>query len=322
MKILIVGNVGSGKSTFLKLLKKYVNQDYYEFLDLDLVAKKIISENNIVLPEKRTEIFENVELLYKVESQVFFHMKKHVVENQKTHKTLIMEASTIIECPHILEDDDIIIHVSCKNHMAQTFNRDKVENRAELISRVQVSPWIKSIISDIEVTNNEGLEELEEKAKNIALNLNFHKTDGFQFQIDCVHSLWKKQFPKLNCFASIVKKYSSPERNIFNLNYLLYAFDKLEYTELPKSQLWVKALYLAIWFSQYQNEEFDIEQNIKALWDFSRTNNAIQELVEGSRSYISLACELIYSMNENNKSSSLSYGDGLIAYKILAEITK
>jgi dephospho-CoA kinase len=319
MKILIIGNVGSGKSTFLKLLKQYVNSDLYDFVDADLIAKQIIKEKNIILPENRTQVFEDINLLYRIENDILPFLASYFPQNGKN---LIMEASTLIECPLILDNEDIIIHVSSKNSVAQTFARDKVENRANLIAKVQVTPWVKSLISDIEVTNDSTLEALEEKAKNIAFNLNHQKTRAFNSEIDELNTIWFKQFGELSWISTILKEYTSPERTTYNHNYLLKKFKTLNSTTIEVSELWKNALYMAIWFSKFHdNNDEANESNIKELWSLAKQSNSLPKLTYGSRSYISLACELLYSLkSEDIFSPNLNHGEGMIAHNLLYKV--
>lgn len=319
MKILITGNVGSGKSTFLKMLKQYVNTEFYTFVDSDLIAKQIIKDKNLTLPDKRTQVFENHHLLYELENQILPFLESYF---PKEDKTIIMEASTLFECPLILDKNDIVIHVISKNAAEQTFSRDKIENRATLISKVQVSPWIKSLIADIQVENDSTLEELEAKAKFIAKNLNEQKTVDFNIQIAELGIYWNKHFGNIPLIDSIIKQYTSLDRSDYNQSYLLSNIMYLNNLDLEIGELWKNALYLAVYFYKYiHNDTSKNENNIQALYSLARSENLIKDLVYGSRSYLTLACELLYSVElVKPNAPNLSFGDGKIAHEIFYKL--
>lgn len=173
MNIFITGSVGSGKSTFHKLLMKHLETSLFSPIDLDKEAKKIIIENNIEIPYDKNSLFLNQQELFYIEKQVWKHVS---IDNSKNN---VIEASTFWECPMLFKKGDIIINIQSSNTKQNVLSRDSMD-RASLINKNQISAQVKFIASQYNIENNGSLEELEQQAKNIAENLNYQQTKSFK----------------------------------------------------------------------------------------------------------------------------------------------
>ncbi|NCP98239.1 hypothetical protein GW796_00560 [archaeon] len=233
-----------------------------------------------------------------------------------------MEASTLFECPHIIEPNDLIIHISSNNHIINASQRDNVPERSKLISRFQISPFIKDLISDVQVNNNSTLENLENIAKTIAVNLNYQKSLAFKNEIKTLKQIWDSRFSDLPFFNKLIKQYTLPDRTNYNQTSLILKLQKILFNEPNVSMLWINSIYLAIWFNNFIiNKENSFETIISELWNFSKQNDLLPQLTYGQRSFVSLACELIYSIHKPTvESPILNYGDGLISYNYFKSV--
>ncbi len=142
MNVFITGTVGSGKSSFAKFLIKHLDPTFFEYIDLDAEAKKIIQEYNIEIPTDKNMLFSDQAALFYIEKKVWSHLNLPT-----TDKTRIIEASTFFESPKLYSKEDIIICVESEQFEKNVLNRDGVD-RAKLINQNQISKKVKSICAD------------------------------------------------------------------------------------------------------------------------------------------------------------------------------
>ncbi len=314
MNIFITGTVGSGKSTFAKLLAKYLQPNFFEFIDLDVVGKNIVQEQKIDIPSDKNMLFSDQMGLFYIEKKVWNH-----IQLPTTEKTLVIEASTFFESPKLYSKDDIVICVESDNFESNVLNRDGVD-RASLINKNQISKKIKSLCADYVVTNNSNLEELEKKAKFLAENLNHQKTSKFHQEISFLKDEWRKNFPELpqKLFNDLIKEYTRIDRFYHNQSHLVYLL--MLFNTIVKEhvflKLWKRAIVLAIFyhdakmkFSLEAENEFD---SIEFLFDSFKENDLLKSATNGSRSFVTLAADMILA-TKNHKTnqfiSSSEFGD-------------
>lgn len=294
MNIFITGSVGSGKSTFHKLLIKHLDTSLFSPIDLDKEAKKIIIENNIEIPYDKNSLFLNQQELFYIEKQVWKHVS---IDNSKNN---VIEASTFWECPMLFKKGDIIINIQSSNTKQNVLSRDSID-RASLINKNQISAQVKFIASQYNIENNGSLEELEQQAKNIAENLNYQQTKSFKEDIHFLYEEWHTNFPDLPklLFHRLISEYTRIDRFYHNIEHLKYLVTQFKEVFRPhiKQKLWKRAIMLAIFYHDVkmkftQNAENE-EDSVKFLFDEFINFDLFQKSVIGTRSYVSLAGDLI-----------------------------
>ncbi len=314
MNVFITGTVGSGKSSFAKFLIKHLDPTFFEYIDLDAEAKKIIQEYNIEIPTDKNMLFSDQAALFYIEKKVWSHLNLPT-----TDKTRIIEASTFFESPKLYSKEDIIICVESEQFEKNVLNRDGVD-RAKLINQNQISKKVKSICADYTVSNNSNLWDLEQKAKYFAENLNHQKTDLFKQELSFLKNEWVKYFPEipLKLFNDVIKEYIRLDRFYHNQSHLVYLLDNfnLLVKEHVILKLWKRAIVLAIFYHDVkmkftlnaQNEADSVEFLFNSFKEF----DLLKHSTIGSRSFVTLAADLILA-TQNHKTNefiaSSEFGD-------------
>ena len=323
MNIFITGTVGSGKSSFSKFLAKYLNSEFYEFIDLDIEAKKIIKNNNIEIPIDKTSLFSNQTELFNIEKKIW-----KLLKIPKSEKCLVIEASTFFESPKLFSKDDIIICVESDSFEKNVQFRDG-KDRASLINKNQISKKIKSICADYVILNNENLESLEQKAKFLAENLNHQKTKEFEEELIFLKNEWRHNFPELppKLFNDLIKQYRRIDRFYHNQSHLVYLLKSFnEYAKKHINvKLWKRAIVLAIFyhdskmkFSINAENEFD---SIEFLFNSFKENDLLSSSTNGARSYVTLAADLILATKNHKINDFITSSDvGAIYTKIFLDL--
>lgn len=314
MNIFITGTVGSGKSSFAKFLAKHLDPLHFEYLDLDVEAKKIIKEHNIELPIDKNMLFSDQMALFYIEKKVWSHLNI-----EPTNKTRVGEASTFFESPKLYSKEDIVICVDSDNFEKNVLNRDGID-RASLINKNQLSKKVKSICADYVISNNGSLEDLENKARYFAENLNHQTTNLFKQEISFIKQEWIKNFPELpqKLVNDIIKEYTRLDRFYHNQSHLVYLL--LNFNHLVKEhiilKLWKRAIILAIFYHDVKMK-FTLEakneaDSIEFLFNSFKEFNLLKTSTIGSRSFVTLAADLILA-TQNHKTnefiSSSEFGD-------------
>ncbi len=323
MNIFITGTVGSGKSSFAKFLAKYLDPNFFEFIDLDVVGKKIVQEHNIDIPTDKNLLFSDQMGLFYIEKKVWPHIKLPT-----TNKTIVIEASTFFESPKLYSKDDIIICVESDNFETNVLNRDGL-NRAALINKNQISKKVKSLCADYVVSNNSNLEDLEQKAKFLAENLNHQKTSKFQKEITFLKEEWRKNFPELpqKLFNDLIKEYTRIDRFYHNQSHLIYLLTLFNTVarEHIFLKLWKRAIVLAIFyhdvkmkFSLEAENEFD---SIEFLFNSFKEFDLLNSATNGSRSFVTLAADMILATKNHKTNEFISCSEfGDLNFKIFLDL--
>ncbi len=301
MNIFITGSVGSGKSTFHRLLMKHLDNNLFSPIDLDKEAKKIIAEQNIEIPTDKTSLFLDQQHLFYIEKQVW---KNFSIDNSKNN---VIEASTFWECPLIFKKGDIIINVQSPNTKQQVLSRDSVD-RAELINKNQISSQVKSIGAQYNINNNGSLEELEKQAKVFAENLNYQQTNAFKDELEFLYDEWHTNFPELpkTLFYKLISEYKRIDRFYHNTQHLKYLISHFKEIFKPhiKEKLWKRAIMIAIFYHdvkmKFSTETTNEEDSVRFLFDDFINFDIFHKSVIGTRSYVSLAADLIMATKNHN----------------------
>ncbi len=323
MNIFITGTVGSGKSSFSKLLMKHLDPNHFQLLDLDSQGKQIVQEHNIDVPKDKNLLFSDQMALFYVEKKVWQH-----INLPTTEKTLIIEASTFFESPKIFSKDDVVISVESDNFEENVLNRDGVD-RASLINKNQLSKKVKSICADYIVLNNGNLEDLEQKAKFFADNLNYQKTKQFVQEINFLKEQWRKHFSELPpiLFNNLIKEYIRLDRFYHNHAHLIYLLNLFQSYAQGNifTTLWKRAILLAIFYHDVKMKfSLDAENehdSVKFLFESFREYDLLKTSFSGSRSYVTLAADMILATKQHKINEFISSSEhGENHFKIFLDL--
>lgn len=319
MILYITGGIGAGKSTFMSSLKETLKHSEVSFMDLDVEAKKLVASLGFTIPEDRTEVFRNPELLHAIEDKVIPGLRALVKYNKGC---LIVEASTFFEMPVLRGCDDLEFTVMLTGGSAvaeRVLARDKLD-RHDLVAGHQLPVELKACLADFVIENTGTLSDLHVKAVNLAHWVEFVLSGNYYQNKAYLEMVWDTYLPELgtDLFEDVINKYSHPSRHYHDISHLVFLFEGLDTflveTKIKLSPLWLKALVLALFYHDvvmdFRPGADNEARSAQYLWGKLRGLDDIFESC-GARSVVTYACGLILlTKNHAVPESTCVYSSG------------
>jgi dephospho-CoA kinase len=274
MKIAVTGNIGSGKSTFVSLLQKYLKG--YEFYDVDALVHQLYN-NHVEFNVELEEMFGTNDR--KELSDIVFDQpakRKALEDVTKEYMTKVMDEikqkfNIVVEFPLLFEmrcasDYDLIIccYVEDDIQRYRVLDRDGITvEKFEKIRAAQLSTNVKKAMSHMAIDTCCSFDELESYAKNIAY-MAFE--EGFE---DRFVQLFDPEdyITARVMFQDIIKHYGESHRGPHSLNHLKAIFrlfdevrDKLYYPEIVQLAIWFHDIIYDIPADKYPLNEIKSAQ--------------------------------------------------------------
>ena len=253
MKIAITGNIGSGKSTVVKLLRTYLKN--FKFFDIDEIVHDLYEEDEtyqaVLLQMFGTVdrksisdmVFDDPELRSQLEDATKFSIQKHIV---KMHA----QPFIVVEFPLLFEmrcaaDYDLVIccYVDDDIQKARVMSRDGItEEKFNKIRSAQLSTELKKALSHVAIDTNCSIGEL---GKRIEYHIDFINNEYFKERF--INLFDKEQKDAANTLLEeLLKRYKESHRQPHGIDHIKSMMHLLN--ELVDQFYYPRLVELAIWF--------------------------------------------------------------------------
>lgn len=253
MNIIVTGGIGSGKSTFTKMLMAYLPG--YTLYDIDAKLHALYENPNYTRllegtfgfsdrPTVSDHVFKDPEARKWLEDASKEYLKAEM--NQ-----VAQAGNVVFDFPLYFEHFDVLdnskkpqqviaVHCSPKTQLERIMERGRfTAEKAQAILANQYSRELKIALSDLNVDTDCTLEAVEARAKEIATNI----------KIAALEQRCKNLFDKGHIWNSIEYAYSGPFRAYHGLNHLVDLFE--QYDQVRHLIHNRRAVEIAIWFHDY-----------------------------------------------------------------------